>query len=87
MGYFPTYALGTVRAAQLHQAADRDLGGLDAQVRANSFAPLLGWLREHVHRWGATRMPEELMLAATGQETSPDAFLARARSLITTSPS
>ena len=51
-GYFPTYAVGNLCAAQLVGAAERDLGSLDEQFRRGEFGPLLAWMREHVHRHG-----------------------------------
>ena len=51
-GYFPTYTVGNVCAAQLVAAAERDLGPVDELFRRGEFVPLLGWMREHVHRHG-----------------------------------
>src|SRR5205085_9212422 len=53
IGYFPTYTLGNVFAAQLFARAAADLGGLDAAMARGEFAGLLGWLRQHVHRHGS----------------------------------
>ncbi len=66
VGYFPTYTLGNLYAAQLFGAAQAALGDLDAQFAAGDFAPLLGWLREHVHRHGQRFRPAELLERATG---------------------
>ncbi|HEX8342525.1 MAG TPA: carboxypeptidase M32, partial [Tepidisphaeraceae bacterium] len=49
MGYFPTYTLGNMYAAQLFAAAGEALGDLDAHFARGEFAPLLQWLRNHVH--------------------------------------
>src|SRR5262249_34040538 len=65
-GYFPTYTLGNVFAAQLLAAARRDLGDLDAAFAAGDFAGLLGWLRDKVHRHGQRYRGPELIAAATG---------------------
>ena len=69
-GYFPTYTLGNVVAAQLFAAANEELGGLDEHFREGNFAALLGWLRERVHRHGRHYPPDELVRRATG--ASPD---------------
>ncbi|MBX7246855.1 MAG: carboxypeptidase M32 [Candidatus Sumerlaeaceae bacterium] len=74
-GYFPTYTLGNLYAAQLFEAARRDLGDLDGQIASGSFAPLLGWLRGKIHRHGKRYTPRELARRATGQELSADALL------------
>ncbi len=73
-GYFPTYTLGNVYAAQLFAAAERELGALEPRFAAGEFAVLLGWLRERVHRQGRRYPPKELIERATG--APPDtAFL------------
>jgi len=66
IGYFPTYTLGNVYAAQLWEAAGRALGELDALVAAGEAGTLLAWLRTHVHRPGQTHRAPALLEAATG---------------------
>jgi carboxypeptidase Taq len=67
IGYFPTYTLGNIYAAQLYAAADRQLGGLASQIERGEFKPLLDWLIERVHRHGQTYQPMELIERATGE--------------------
>ena len=50
IGYFPTYTLGNLYAAQFFEAARRDLGDLDRQFAEGDFGPLSGWLRDRIHR-------------------------------------
>lgn len=69
-GYFPTYTLGNLYAAQLLEAAAADLGDIDALVRAGDFAVLLGWLRERIHRHGQSWRAAELIERATGRPAS-----------------
>jgi carboxypeptidase Taq len=76
IGYFPTYALGNVVAAQLWEAARRDLPGLDDALAAGDCAPLLGWLREHVHRHGRLLDPPDLVERAAGGPLDPAPLLA-----------
>ncbi len=78
VGYFPTYTLGTLMSVQLWNAADRDLGGLDAQLATGEFGPLLGWLREHVHRWGRTKTADQILRDATGSGLDAGPWLAYA---------
>jgi carboxypeptidase Taq len=66
-GYFPTYALGNIYAAQLMRAAEADVGSLEAAFSAGEFGVLLRWLRDHVHRLGRTYRAGELITAATGK--------------------
>jgi carboxypeptidase Taq len=68
IGYFPTYTLGNLYAAQLFDAAKRQLPGLMADISSGSFERLLSWLREHVHRRGARLSAGELIEAVSGQE-------------------
>ncbi len=70
-GYFPTYAIGNVAAAQLWRAASEALPDLDEHLAAGELAGLRGWLAEHVHRHGRTLEPAELLRRATGQELDP----------------
>ena len=67
IGYFPTYSIGNLLSAQLWQAAHKTLPDLDAQIARGEFAPLLGWLRENVHRYGRKYLPGELAQKATGE--------------------
>lgn len=76
-GYFPTYTLGNVIASQLFQAAEAVLGEQDPCFARGDFAPLLGWLRSHVHRVGHTRTTRELVAEATGAPLAPAALIRR----------
>jgi carboxypeptidase Taq len=67
VGYFPTYTLGTLYSAQFLAAIERELGPIDAIVRAGEYDRLLGWMREHVHSRGAIVAPEQIALDATGE--------------------
>ena len=80
VGYFPTYTLGSMHAAQLMDAAVRDLGPVDALVARGEFGPLLGWLRRSVHAVGRLLDPETLVERATGRAASEDPLLASLRS-------
>ncbi|MFT3992520.1 MAG: carboxypeptidase M32 [Luteolibacter sp.] len=79
LGYFATYTLGNINAAQLFAAAQKDPAIASATAQAD-YAPLLAWLRENVHSKGATLDPAELVRQATGSAPSPDAYLAHLKS-------
>jgi carboxypeptidase Taq len=66
IGYFPTYTLGNIYAAQLYEAARAELGGLDDAFARGDFHGLLGWLREKVHRQGQRHRPATLIERVTG---------------------
>ena len=74
-GYFPTYTLGNLYAAQLAEAAERDLGPIEEAVAEGRLADLLGFMRDRVHRHGARFPTAELMRRATGVELSSDALV------------
>lgn len=73
-GYFPTYTLGAMAAAQLFQAACQAVPEIPAAIRAGDFAPLRGWLRREVHERGSLLGTDDLLTAATGAPLSADAF-------------
>lgn len=65
-GYFPSYALGNLYAAQLWARMRETLPDVDASLRRGDVSPLREWLREKVHRPAATWLPGELIERATG---------------------
>ncbi len=75
-GYFPTYTLGAMMAAQLFQAADRADGAISEGIGRGDFAPLLAWLGENVHAKGSLLTSEEMLTAATGRPLEANAFKA-----------
>lgn len=74
-GYFPTYTLGNLYAAQFAAKADEELGGLDQLLVTGDFTPLREWLREKVHRHGRRYSPAELCEQATGAPLSSVHFI------------
>jgi carboxypeptidase Taq len=76
IGYFPTYALGNVYAAQLYSAAEREIGPLDEAFAAGDFAGLKGWLVDRVHRHGMRYRAREVVERATGSPPDPSALIA-----------
>jgi len=75
-GYFPTYTLGNLMAAQLWEQVCEDLDDVDAQIERGDFAPLRGWLREHIHCHGRKYTQRELLRRATRQELDVQPYLA-----------
>ena len=76
IGYFPTYTLGNLYAAQLMRAAKQNLSGLDDDFRRGEFGRLKAWLGEHVHKHGQRVRAGELCRRATGVPLSPEPFVA-----------
>jgi carboxypeptidase Taq len=79
IGYFPTYTLGNLYAAQFFEQARKDIGDLDAQFAAGDFAPLLGWLRQNIHRHGKRYLPRQLVKKVTGSDLSAEPLLRHLR--------
>jgi len=71
IGYFPTYTLGNVYAAQMFAAAERAVGPLEESFARGEFAPLREWLREHVHRHGMRWPVPALIERVTGEVPNP----------------
>lgn len=76
IGYFPTYTLGNVYAAQIFEAAERAIGPLEDAFAAGDFTALRDWLRENVHRHGKRYLPADLIEHATGSAPHPAAMIA-----------
>ena len=72
IGYFPTYTLGNLYAAQLMTQARKDLGDLDGSFRRGEFAGLKTWLNEKVHRPGRRYPAGELCRRVTGEPLRPE---------------
>jgi len=79
IGYFPTYTLGNLYAAQFFQQADADLGGVEPLLARGEFAPLLYWLRERIHARGQCFSAAELVAAVTGRPLSHQPLLEQLR--------
>ena len=77
-GYFPTYSLGSMLAAQLFATASEEIDGLDRQITAGEFEPLSEWLTAEIHRHGCRYETPELIRQATGEELTADYFLSYA---------
>jgi carboxypeptidase Taq len=74
-GYFPTYTLGNLYAAQLFARAGAELGDLDAAFARGEFAGLLEWLRDRIHRHGRRHRPARLIEQATGAAPDPQPLI------------
>lgn len=66
-GYFPSYALGYMYAAQLNHTLMQDVN-VDDVLLSDNYAPIHNWMTEKIHRFGASKKPNELIVNATGEE-------------------
>ncbi len=79
IGYFPTYAIGNVLAAQLWSRLRADLPDLDDDLRRGDPSELVTWLKDKIHRHGCRLTPAELIEQAVGGPLDPDPMLAHLR--------
>jgi carboxypeptidase Taq len=71
IGYFPTYALGNMYAAQFFDCASRELGDLPGAFSRGEFGSLKTWLNEKIHKHGRRYRAQELVQIVTGESLSP----------------
>lgn len=79
VGYFPTYTLGNLYAAQLWEAIDDAVPDVEGQIARGEFGGLLAWLRENVHAHGRRYTAPELCRRATGRDLTPAPLLSYLR--------
>ena len=73
-GYFPTYALGSAIAAQLYHYMSKDFD-VEASLKDGTTKRINEWLREHIHKYGASKYPDEILRLATGEDFNPDYYV------------
>ncbi len=73
-GYFPTYALGNLYAAQFFATAEQAMPKLEQDMATGNVQPLREWLREHIHLHGKAHTASSLVLTVTGKPLSAQYF-------------
>ncbi|MBE9906262.1 carboxypeptidase M32 [Enterococcus casseliflavus] len=73
-GYFPSYALGYMYAAQLLYAMEKEIN-VDEVLASDDYSPIRKWLTENIHQYGASKKPNELILDATDELLNPQYLL------------
>lgn len=66
-GYFPSYALGYMYAAQFKQKMDHDLPNFSELLEQREVAPIKDWLTKHIHQYGKMKKPLEILQDVTGE--------------------
>jgi carboxypeptidase Taq len=74
-GYFPTYSLGSLLAAQLDASVREEFDDLDGKIEAGEFGPIADWQTEQIHQHGCRYTTPELIERATGEPLSAEYFL------------
>jgi carboxypeptidase Taq len=75
IGYFPTYTLGNLYAAQFWEALEAAIPDVRQQIEAGAFGSVLTWLREQIHAHGRRFPAPELCRRVTGRDLSPEPLL------------
>ncbi len=75
-GYFPSYTLGAMYAAQEFAAASRRIAQLPEKIEQGDLAPLFDWLQENIWSKGSLLSTDELITAATGEPLNARFFKA-----------
>jgi carboxypeptidase Taq len=78
-GYFPSYCLGNMIAAQLWDTITEEIPELEEEFEKGDFSRLLSWLREKIHREGQRYDTVALVRRVTGQAMTPKPLLAYLR--------
>ena len=74
MGYFPTYTLGNIIGGMIYDKIRKELD-LAKTIQRGEVAPIKSWLREHVHKYGATYSPKEYQTKIFGETYNPQHLL------------
>jgi carboxypeptidase Taq len=75
MGYFPTYALGSIIACQLWEKIVAEIGEIETQISQGEFSALRQWLRLNIHQHGRKFTPSELLQRVVGSGIEVEPFL------------
>ncbi|WP_139489467.1 carboxypeptidase M32 [Brevibacillus dissolubilis] len=70
IGYFPTYSLGNVYAAQFTNTLKKEITNYDELVSRGEFAPIIKWYNEKIHQYGKLKDPSELVVEITGEQAN-----------------
>ncbi len=73
-GYFPTYALGSAYAAQIYQAMNKEIN-VEEIILNNDIKSINAWLKEHVHQFGKSKTPKEILQIATKEDFNPSYYV------------
>lgn len=75
IGYFPSYSLGTVLAAQIKAKLEAEVSPISKIIERGDFGAVRNWLKERIHRYGATYSPPELLMKSLGEYVNPEYYV------------
>jgi carboxypeptidase Taq len=71
-GYFVSYSLGNIYAAQLENTLRKEIPDYKERVKAGDLTEVKAWMNENVYKWGRLKTPGEIMTDATGEEINAE---------------
>ncbi len=74
-GYFPSYALGNLYAAQFVSQMENEIGSLSDNILSKNFTAIISWWKEKVHKHGASKTPSELIMNSCNASLNPKYFI------------
>ncbi|MEJ9149493.1 carboxypeptidase M32 [Bacillus smithii] len=74
-GYFPSYGLGLMYAAQFYYSMKKDLPDFEGLLETGQLIKIKEWLNQNVHQYGKLKKPLEILMDATGEELNPEYFI------------
>ena len=74
-GYFPSYLLGNIYDGMFLEVIEEQLGSVDELLENGRIGEITAWLNEHIHRYGSTRTPREVIAAVCGKEVTAEPII------------
>jgi carboxypeptidase Taq len=74
-GYFPTYSIGSLYAAQFYAAISADIPSIETDLQTGNNLPVAGWLQQHIYKFGRYYYSNELCMKVTGKRLDSSFFL------------
>ncbi len=74
-GYFPTYAIGTMYAAQIYEALKREYKNVEKDIARGDFEKVRNWLKENIHKKGSVYLAEEVIKQVCGEGLNPEIYI------------
>lgn len=75
-GYFPSYTLGHIVAAQIHDRMKRDIQNIPELMKQGDFLPIQAWLADRIYSKGRLMRTDELLESVTGSRITPGPLIA-----------
>jgi carboxypeptidase Taq len=74
-GYFPSYAIGTIYAAQIYEALKKDIPDMEKDIEKGDYKKIKSWLKQKIHKHGAKFLAEDIIKEVCGEGLNPKVFI------------